>query len=255
MFGGARRPGEMADLEAMGVHVFKLDVTSDESVKSMHDAVTELADGKLDYLFNNAGVSCMFPVSDLTVKLAEECFAVNFFGVVRVTTQFLPLIINAQGTIVQTSSIASKVPYPFGSIYSASKGALNTYSDILRNEMMPFKVKVITLIVAAVKTNFPDKSPLSESSLYYDIQEAVVMRRNMADEFGLMPAEVFAKSVVGEICIRKTTKETYWEGKGWLKLWYQAYLQPTFLFRRKIYHQFKLTKLAELIAQRQLKHD
>lgn len=255
VFGGARRLAEMADLKALGVHVFELDVTSDESVKSMYDEVAELAGGKLDFLFNNAGVSCTFPASDLTMKVVEDCFAVNFFGVVRVTTQFLPLLISAQGTVVQTSSIASKVAFPFGSMYAASKEAMNKYSDILRVEMMPFKVKVITLIVAAVESNIADTRPLPDGSIYYDIEDAVALRRSMAKGYGPMPADVFAKSIVGEVCVRTTTKETIWEGKGWLYLWFLANLLPTFLLRIMVNRQFGLNRLAEIVTRRQLKRD
>ena len=48
---------------------------------------------------------------DLNVADAEACFAVNFFGVTRVHQAISPLLIEAKGTVVQTGSVAAKLPF------------------------------------------------------------------------------------------------------------------------------------------------
>lgn len=70
-------------------------------------------------------------------------YDVNLFGVLRTTQAFSPLIIQAHGTIVNIGSIAGYTTLPFIGMYGVSKAALQHLSDTLRQELSPFKVKVI----------------------------------------------------------------------------------------------------------------
>lgn len=234
----------MTEIKELGAHVYELDVTSEESVEAMYKSVSQiLGDSGLDYLFNNAGVSCTFPASDLKLKDAQDCFEVNFFGVVRCTKIFLPLLRLAQGTIVQTSSIAAVTSFPFASIYSASKAALCAYSNVLRVELIPFKVKVVTIMAAAVGTEISDTRPLPKDSLYLEIDEGVDLRRALAKGTVSMTATYFAQSVIKEIVVKKTTKYEIWEGKGWLLFWAFAYVVPNWFFERMAGKKFLLNQL------------
>jgi 1-acylglycerone phosphate reductase len=244
----------MNDLKELGVHTLELDVTSDESVANALKYIEKESGGRLDFLFNNAGASCTFPAMDLKVADAEACFAVNFFGVIRVTKLFLPLLIEAKGAIVQTGSVAGKLPFPFASVYSASKAALHQYSDVLRIELAPFGVKVVTLVVAAVLTDIADDRPLPKDSLYIDIEaDGVQARRTMAKDNSPMPANVFAERVVHKLTTPVFPPRNIWDGHGAWFLWFLNLFVPKFLIALAFARRFKLNRLASLIQAKKAK--
>ena len=74
---------------------------------------------------------------------ARKAMDVNLFARVAVTQAFAPLLIRSKGTIVNIGSIAGVYPSVWQGMYGASCAAVNHWSDILRNEMAPFGVKVI----------------------------------------------------------------------------------------------------------------
>lgn len=246
----------MSDLKDLGVHTLQVDVTSDESVKNAFEYIQKESGGRLDYLFNNAGASCTFPAMDLKVSDAEACFAVNLFGVIRVTKTFLPLLIEAKGTVVQTGSVAGKLPFPFASVYAASKAALHQYSDVLRIEIAPFGVKVVTLVVGGVLTDIGDDRPLPKDSLYIEIEnDGVQARRTMAKDNNPMPANVFAERVVRKLTTPAAPPRTIWDGHGAWFLWFLDLFVPKFLIALFFAKRFKLNRLAKLIQAKKAKND
>lgn len=81
--------------------------------------------------------------TDVTDKQVGQCFQVNIFGPMRMTREFVPLLINAKGVIGFTSSVAGVNPITFQSTYTSTKAAIDLYASVLRVEMNPFGVKVI----------------------------------------------------------------------------------------------------------------
>ncbi len=71
-------------------------------------------------------------------------FDVNVFGVVELTQAFLPLILEAKGTVVLVGSLSALLPVPFNGAYNMSKAALLSYGDTLRVEMSPFGYACVT---------------------------------------------------------------------------------------------------------------
>jgi 3-hydroxybutyrate dehydrogenase len=71
--------------------------------------------------------------------------SVNLFGAIRVINAFLPLIRKSQGRIVNVSSIMDRMTSPFSGCYTITKGAIESYSAILRLEMKRFKVQVVVI--------------------------------------------------------------------------------------------------------------
>lgn len=82
---------------------------------------------------------------------------VNFFGTVALTKAFLPYLRASQGRIINHSSIAGILATPLSSVYSASKFAVDGFSDGLRRELLPLGVSVSILNTAFVRT------PLTEA--------------------------------------------------------------------------------------------
>lgn len=125
-----------------GVTMVALDVRSDDSVAACLSAVSGSA-GRLDVLVNNAGYEQAGALEELSLDEAKAQFETNFFGVVRMVKAVLPLMRRqVRGQIINVSSLSGLSPIPFMGIYSASKFALDGYTEALRLEVKPFNIHV-----------------------------------------------------------------------------------------------------------------
>ncbi|GEQ70615.1 hypothetical protein JCM33374_g4293 [Metschnikowia sp. JCM 33374] len=129
-----------------------------------------------------------------------QCFEVNVFAPVRLTREFAALLIKARGTVGFTGSVSGVVPFPFSSIYGATKAAIHQYAAMLRLEMKPFGVTVLNVITGGVHTNIADKRDLPSNSWFRvpGIEEAFLERREMAKRNNPMPVEQYARKVVDD---------------------------------------------------------
>jgi NAD(P)-dependent dehydrogenase (short-subunit alcohol dehydrogenase family) len=141
-----------AEKEALSIEIVRLDVTDADSVTAAVAHVTESA-GRLDVLVNNAGFGSFGPVEDYSDEDLKHVFETNFFGALRVTRAALPAM-RAQrlGTIIMVSSISGLRTFPFLSVYSASKFALEAASNGLRHEIRPFGIRVVLIEPGNFKT-------------------------------------------------------------------------------------------------------
>lgn len=140
VLGTSRAPASAA--ATAGVELLELDVRSDESVRACVAAVLEKA-GRLDVLVNNAGYELAGALEETSLDEAREQLETNFFGVVRTTQAVLPAMRSGRsGQIVNVSSLAGLTAIPFMGMYSASKFALEGYSEALRQEVKPFGIHV-----------------------------------------------------------------------------------------------------------------
>lgn len=199
VFAAARRLEPMKALaDDHGIITFKLDVSSEESVKEAKKFIIEKTGGYLDFLYNNAGQSCTFAALDVTDEWFKQCYEVNVFGPMRLVRELGPLVINAHGTIGFTGSVSGVIPFPFSSTYSSTKAAIHQYAATLRIEMKPFDVKVINIVTGGVKTNIEDTRPLPETSIYNipGMKEKFAERQQMARRNHPISAESYAMKVV-----------------------------------------------------------
>ena len=140
VFGTSRRPADPS--ASQNFPLLQLDVRSDDSVRSALDHIRSLA-GRLDVLVNNAGVRLLGAAEDTTVDEAKAVFETNFFGAHRVTVAALALLrAGPASKIINVTSLSGLNALPFGSIYSASKWALEGYSESLRHEAKSLGIAV-----------------------------------------------------------------------------------------------------------------
>jgi NAD(P)-dependent dehydrogenase (short-subunit alcohol dehydrogenase family) len=151
VFGTARNP---SGVEVMpGVEVLPLDVRSDESVKTCVNKVLTRA-GCLDILVNNAGYVLRCAIEEATLEEAKAQFETNLFGVVRMIKAVIPIMRRqGSGQIINISSGVGLAPLPFAGFYSASKFALEGYTEALRHEVKPFNVQVSLVEPGFIKTH------------------------------------------------------------------------------------------------------
>jgi NAD(P)-dependent dehydrogenase (short-subunit alcohol dehydrogenase family) len=151
VFGTSRNPSAF---EAMsGVEMLPLDIRSDESVRGCMDEVSKRA-GRLDILVNNAGYILGGAIEETTLEQAKAQFETNFFGIVQLVKVVLPIMRRqGNGQIVNISAAAGLASVPFAGFYSASKFALEGYTEALRHEVKPFHIRVSLVEPGFIKTN------------------------------------------------------------------------------------------------------
>lgn len=139
VFGTSRNP---ARVHVEGFELLPLDVRSDESVSACVQRVMDRAGG-LDALVNNAGHGMVGFLEETTVEDARALFETNFFGVVRMTNAVLPhMRVRRSGHIINIGSMAGLVGVPSEGMYSASKFALEGYTETLAREVKRFNIRV-----------------------------------------------------------------------------------------------------------------
>jgi NAD(P)-dependent dehydrogenase (short-subunit alcohol dehydrogenase family) len=177
VFGTVRPPSPGA---APGYTVLPLDVTHDESVAACVAEVVRAA-GRIDAVVNNAGMGIAGAIEDTSVDEAKAQFDTNFFGMHRVCRAVLPRMrAQRSGLIVNMSSLAGQVPLPFQGFYSASKFAIEAYSEALRMELRPFGIRVAMIEPGDFATGFTAKRRMTAahtpSSPYHGPCEQAIAR-------------------------------------------------------------------------------
>lgn len=148
---GTSRKGDGALHE--GFRLIAMDVTDDASVER---AVAEVVrrEGRVDVLVNNAGVGIQGPLEDTTPELARRVFETNLLGPHRVCRAVLPHMRERKaGLIINISSIAANFGLPYRGFYSATKAALDRYSEALATEVERFGIQVVTVQPGEFNTN------------------------------------------------------------------------------------------------------
>ena len=161
VYGTSRNPKE----EQIGnIRMLKMDVTDPASVEVAISAL--LSEQKqIDVLINNAGMGIC---GALELAASEEInlqMSTNFMGTVNVCNAVIPHMRAAKGgKIINISSIGGVLGLPFQGYYSASKFAVEGYSETLSLELRPFNIKVCLIEPGDFATNFTDNRKISRST-------------------------------------------------------------------------------------------
>ncbi|WP_187835753.1 SDR family oxidoreductase [Helicobacter pylori] len=131
-----------------------IDVSDSNALKEVFSNISAKED-HCDVLINSAGYGVFGSVEDTPIEEVKKQFGVNFFALCEVVQLCLPLLKNKPySKIFNLSSIAGRVSMLFLGHYSASKHALEAYSDALRLELKPFNVQVCLIEPGPVKSNW-----------------------------------------------------------------------------------------------------
>ncbi|EMD33952.1 hypothetical protein CERSUDRAFT_86728 [Gelatoporia subvermispora B] len=247
VFATSRTLQSMEHLAAMGITTLALDVTDRNAIQDVKTQISEITGGKLDILVNNAGQDLSLAAVDYNMSDVRALFEVNVFAVMTMVQEFVPLLIaSGDGRILQIGSVASIMPVPFDSAYSATKAALLAYSNTLRVELAPFKIKVITVQTGGVKSNVIKMQRIPDSSLYEPIQEEFQARRlgNVQD---VEDTAVYAKTVVKEV-LSKSPSPVIWAGNHSWTCWLMDTFFPRTIWDTILPKMYGLSALAGLLA-------
>jgi NAD(P)-dependent dehydrogenase (short-subunit alcohol dehydrogenase family) len=136
VFATARRPADIAALEADGIEAFFLDYRDAKSIEALLACVLERTGGRLDALYNNGAHAQAGAVEDLPVEALREQFEANVFGWHDLTRRVIPVMRGqGHGRIVHASSILGLLPARYRGAYCASKYALEGLMLSLRQEL------------------------------------------------------------------------------------------------------------------------
>lgn len=174
-----------------------LDVADKIAMKNFANAVVQ-HHGKVNMIFNNAGVSVTDLASRMTLKDFEWLMNINFWGVVYGSRAFLPLIAEQPegGHIVNTSSIFGTIALPSQSAYNASKFAVRAYTYSLRQELADTNVGVSCVQPGGVKTNIVKSSRFVPTDNESPTKEEVTAKfEQLAGLTSEQAAEVILKGV------------------------------------------------------------
>jgi NAD(P)-dependent dehydrogenase (short-subunit alcohol dehydrogenase family) len=197
VYGTSRRgalPGQRS------FEMLPLDVTSDESAAAAVGEITR-RDGRIDLLVNNAGFSVApAGAEESSIEQARSIFETNFFGIVRMTRAVAPhMRRQGSGRIINIGSVLGFLPAPYMALYSATKHAIEGYSESLDHELRTRGIRVTVVEPAYTKTQF-DANLLEPDSKLDEYREVrAILGKQMkkvlatADEPGVV-ADVVLKA-------------------------------------------------------------
>lgn len=153
VFGTVRKQEDGAALGAAGATPLIADVTNRASIAAARQEITKALNGApLIGVVNNAGISGAVPIELADLDEFRQMFETNTLGAVSVIQEFLPLLKESRGRIVNISSVSGWFATPFMAPYAASKFALEAISDCLRRELYPFGVDVVVIQPGIIHT-------------------------------------------------------------------------------------------------------
>jgi len=128
-------------------------------------AEAKKAFGRLDILVNNAGIYEFAPLDNITEEHFHKQFNLNVLGLVLASQAAARLFDSAGGNIVNISSIVSTLAFPNASIYSATKGAVDSITRSLAAELGPRKIRVNAIRPGMVETEGTHAAGIEESEM------------------------------------------------------------------------------------------
>ncbi|KAJ4485902.1 oxidoreductase [Lentinula aciculospora] len=214
VYATARNPTKMEGFSHPRIEKLSLDVTSDEDVKRV---VGEIAgkEGKIDIVVNNAGTGAAGmvvlrtgPLLDQDMDTVRQIFDTNTFAVLRVCRNVVPIMARRKkGLLINVGSVVGDTPVPWNGLYSVTKAATHTISEVLNMECRPFNISVMNVVPGSVQSNFANNMTqnfeLPENSLYSTFIPNIIKRINASQTEHSMPTAKFAKAVVSKALSKK----------------------------------------------------
>jgi NAD(P)-dependent dehydrogenase (short-subunit alcohol dehydrogenase family) len=145
----AAAPGEITPL--------LLDVTDASQISQAAAAISRHAIAGLDGLVNNAGYGLACPAELVPLDAFRQQLDVNVTGQLAVTQAMLPLLRRAAGRLVIVSTIGVRFSPPFAGPLDAAKAALTALAESLRQELAPWRIRVVLVEPASINSGAADK--------------------------------------------------------------------------------------------------
>jgi short-subunit dehydrogenase len=170
----------------------RVDVADRAAVAGFPDLVAA-EHGGVDILVNNAGVAVGGTFEQVSDEDFDWLFEINFWGVVRMTRAFLPLLrASGDARVVNLSSVYGLIAPPEQVAYAASKFAVRGFSESLRHELEGSGVGVTVVHPGGVNTSIAEKARVPAGVS----EEEVARRRKRYRKLLTMPPEIAGEAIV-----------------------------------------------------------
>ena len=181
-------------------HVFVADFAVEaEAVQVVKDA--EAAMGRIDILVNNAGVMYLEPTAEADMGRWRAMLDLNVMSLIAATQAAMQAMIARQdGHIVNIASTAGRVANPNSAGYSATKYAVVGFSEALRKELVPHKVRVTVIEPGAVATELRDH--IAHDGVRNALNALIAKSRQLESE-DIANAILYAVSQPPHVCINE----------------------------------------------------
>jgi len=221
VFGTTRRDSDqvVADLRqpltaSDQLDVVTMDVDDNESVVRAMGTIVEKTD-RLDAVVNCAGFGIAGAIEETSDEEARAIFETNLLGILRVCRAAIPTM-RAQGSgmILNVSSIGGRIGLPFQGFYSATKFALEGFTEALRMEIRGFGIRAVLIEPGDFCTGFTDSRHLVETSASsdaYRIAQEHVLSIVEKDERGGASPDAIAR-LVARILSKRSPRVRYTVG-------------------------------------------
>lgn len=140
--------------QANNLHILPADIAHSQGRANIAGFIADRWNGKLDCLINNAGYGLAGPLEMLTEEQIRQQIEVNLFSPLLLTQDLLPFLREAKGRIINISSALGYTGMPLQSLYSASKFAIEGWSESLYYELAPHGVQVTLVEPGGFRTGF-----------------------------------------------------------------------------------------------------
>ncbi|OFA04427.1 SDR family oxidoreductase [Duganella sp. HH101] len=150
-----RAPREDVLPRSEHLRVIALDVTDADSVRRAVEAA-----GPVDVLVNNAGIGVLGALEGIPMATARAVFETNTLGAIAMAQAVLPQFrLRRAGVVINVTSSVTLMPLPLLSVYTASKAAVNAFTESLALELQQFNVRVhLVLPGRAPSTRFGENA-------------------------------------------------------------------------------------------------
>lgn len=187
------------ELDALGAaHLLEtMDISDRKGILGFRDRVLEKF-GHVDIVVSNVGIGFFGPFEEIDLEKALTCLEINVIGAAAIFQAFLPAMRRAgKGRLIAMSSLVGRIPFPFESVYTASKFAIQGLVESLQYEVAPFNIRVAIIEPAQVSTSFAAKiHKLPEpGSPYLDRAKRFIDRDNELIKTATTPVQAAQKIV------------------------------------------------------------
>jgi 3-oxoacyl-[acyl-carrier protein] reductase len=189
--GADRVVGEIKGNGGKAVAV-QANLARDSDVRRLFDE-TKKAFGKLDILVNNAGVYEFLPLEQVTPQHFHKQFDLNVLGLILATQEAVKQFGERGGNVINISSVVASSPQPTGSVYSATKAAVDAVTVSLARELGPRKIRVNSINPGMVDTEGLRSAGIGESDFRKQV-EAITPLGRIGTPADIAPMAVFLAS-------------------------------------------------------------
>jgi 3-oxoacyl-[acyl-carrier protein] reductase len=165
---GAEKVAKQIEASGGKALVVKADVSKKDDISKLFGETT-LRFGKVDILVNNAGIYEFRPLEAVDEEHFHKQFNLNVLGLLLTTKEAVQHMNGDGGSIINVSSVAAKTPREGGSVYSATKGAVDVVSRTLAQELGPRKIRVNSLSPGFTDTEGVRSSDVANTDAFRDL--------------------------------------------------------------------------------------